>query len=982
MTTASIPSTFEEAHEVVKGLIRDFQAKESYYLNHEYQEAETRRDFIDKFFIALGWDVYHDVQKNPYEQEVKVESGIEIEGRHKRADYSFSLAPNYSAIKFYVEAKKPASGLDHDQFYFQTMRYSWTEGTPFSILTNFQEFRVLDCRYRPRVETALEHGIRDLKFYYLDFIEEDNFRKVYHLFSREAVLNGSLDKYFELCPKPRGKAVQKYLLPGGYKNFDEGFLVELDDYREALAKAYKEKNKSIEAYALTEAVQRTIDRLVFIRFLEDKLIEEKDYVSNFGNSSTVWKDFVAACRKLDPIYNGLIFHEHFIDGSAFHPPEDEVFGGICKDLCLKNSSYHFNAIPIDILGSIYERFLGKIIRLTDKQVKIVDKPEVKKAGGVYYTPEYIVKYIVANTVGFKINGRNPESIEKMNFIDISCGSGSFLLGVYDLLIRYHTEYYNKFPKQVKSGDVEEHEGILRLSLRKKRDILLNNIHGVDIDPQAVEVTQLSLYLKILEEETTASASQTRLAFKEALLPSLNKNIICGNSLIDSKNLNPDLFSSTDSDLNPMSFSIAFSIIMSEGGFDVVVGNPPWGADFREDEKEIFDRVYKLNSGKYESYIYFLERATDLLKENGLLGYIVPSYWISRSQTDALRNYLCGIFWPSHLHVLPENVFKGVKMDSCILIVSKSKTDKVSVCEIKRDDLEDSSSVKGITNRCHDVPISVWMENPAFRFNPRIGEKDVQLITKIGKNRTQLANIVEITQGLTLYRRSTLIEKFGKKKAEEIVTRRLFHSDHKKNKTFKKELLGEDVQRFFVKWNGESWVSYGPWLAHAVDERFFHGPRLIVQKLRNPMLKQRLVVGYLDDKETYSAGVLLNAVIRPSQKYSLYFLMGILNSKLINYWYRKTILDVSIRVFDLEKVPIPIINFNDEGISKHKNLETAVNQIVDVREKIEGADTDKDKNFLKRRFEELNADIDRQIYSLYGIDKSELELIEIEQNIKS
>ena len=220
-----------------------------------------------------------------------------------------------------------------------------------------------------------------------------------------------------------------------------------------------------------------------------------------------WEDFVAASRRLDGIYNGIVFKQHdILDGAKFRV-DDNAFADICESLAHVNSPYDFDAIPIHILGSIYERFLGKVIVATDKRVRVEEKPEVRKAGGVYYTPEYIVRYIVENTVGKLIAGKTPDQIAEMRFADIACGSGSFLLGVFDLLLTYHGHYYNENPSKARKGDCIEHDGKLYLSLRKKREILLNNIYGVDIDAQAVEVCQLSLYLKLLKEETTASAHQ-------------------------------------------------------------------------------------------------------------------------------------------------------------------------------------------------------------------------------------------------------------------------------------------------------------------------------------------------------------------------------------------------------------------------------------------------------------------------------------------
>src|SRR5260370_241528 len=354
--------------------------------------------------------------------------------------------------------------------------------------------------------------------------------------------------------KARGRAVQRGLFPGGYQSIDESFLDELDEIRADLARAFKKTNADLGGEDLTELVQRTIDRLVFIRFLEDRLIESQYLVASFGDKGTAWEDFIAASRRLDGIYNGIVFRRHAKLDDRNFAPDDACFSAICEDLSHINSAYDFNAIPIHILGSIYERFLGKVIVATDKRAHVEEKPDVRKAGGVYYTPEYIVRYIVENTVGKLIEGKSPSQIADMKFGDIACGSGSFLLGVYDLLIRYHAKFYNDNPGKAKKGDVTERDDGLHLTLQKKREILLNNIFGVDIDTQAVEVAQLSLYLKLLQDETPGSTRAHQLEFHETLLPSLNKNITCGNSLVGTDIMSGELFEPVDErKLNPMDF---------------------------------------------------------------------------------------------------------------------------------------------------------------------------------------------------------------------------------------------------------------------------------------------------------------------------------------------------------------------------------------------------------------------------------------------
>jgi len=239
----------------------------------------------------MGWDVNHDEQTNPYEQEVEVERSVSAAGQ-RRADYAFHLAPNYRNVRFFVEAKKPYGDIATADNYFQTIRYGWNSETPLAALTDFKQFHILDCRYRPDIGTALGRYVA--KYHYTDYFDHKKLAEIYWLFSREAVADGSLDKRSKELPKPHGKAFQRGLFAGGYQSIDESFLKELDEYRISLARTFKNKNPLLDGETLTELVQRTLDRLVFLRFLEDKGIEPQRIVDQFGDKGTAWEDFIAA----------------------------------------------------------------------------------------------------------------------------------------------------------------------------------------------------------------------------------------------------------------------------------------------------------------------------------------------------------------------------------------------------------------------------------------------------------------------------------------------------------------------------------------------------------------------------------------------------------------------------------------------------------------------------------------------------------------
>ena len=368
-----IDADFDAAYTLVQKLAAEFTANKSHYLSPGYQEEEARRDYIDKFWTALGWDVNHHHQTNPYAQEVKVERGVAMSEGRKRADYAFYLAPEYKNVKFFVEAKKPSVDIANKQSYFQAIRYGWNGGTPLAVLTDFEQFHVLDCRSRPDIETALQHQAGP-KFHYTDYADRDKFAALYYLFSRNAVATGSLETFLsDHMPKSSGKTLQRGLFHGGTQRMDTSFLRELDDYRLQLARSFHAANPTLDSETLTECTQRVLDRLVFMRFLEDKLIEPDPLVAHFGDKDTPWTGFLTASRRLDTIYNGNIFKPHLIDRTAFRAP-DGAFAQICSDLSSEQSPYLFSVIPIHILGSIYEQFLGKIIVVENGEARIELKP--------------------------------------------------------------------------------------------------------------------------------------------------------------------------------------------------------------------------------------------------------------------------------------------------------------------------------------------------------------------------------------------------------------------------------------------------------------------------------------------------------------------------------------------------------------------------------------------------------------------------------
>jgi len=993
--------SLESAYSIVEKLVNDFKVNERHYLAQNYSESQARLDFIDKFFVALGWDVGHIEQKNPYEQEVKVERIVRDKDAQKRADYAFFLKPNYRDPKFYVEAKKPSRSLANANDYFQAIRYGWNAQTPLVVLTDFEELHILDSRYKPNIKTALVQKVKS--FHYTDYTDKEKFAELYYLFSREAVESGSIEKFAEDMPKPKGKARQKGLFPGAYQSIDESFLEELDEIRNTLARSFKKQNPGLTSEELTEATQRTIDRLVFIRFLEDMRIEGEHHISSYGNKGTAWGDFIHDSRSLNAKYNGIVFKEHFID-KALTAPDDKDFAEICENLSHVNSPYSFNAIPIHILGSIYERFLGKVVHATEKRVTIEEKPEVRKAGGVYYTPQYIVQYIVDNTVGKLIEGKTPKEIAKLRFADISCGSGSFLITVYDTLLRYYSKWYQEHPKEAKDDGCLQSEGLWVLSLRQKREILLNNVYGVDIDSQAVEVTQLSLYLKLLEDETLATANEMQALFKEKILPDLSKNIICGNSLIGTDIYDGNMFPGDEErKINAMNFEDAFPQIMRSGGFDAIVGNPPYiriqtlmeSSPITVEYLKTMYRTAKI--GNYDLYVVFVERALSLLIKSGKLGYILPNKFFTTDYGDSLRKLVTEkSLLDTIVDFKQQQIFANATTYTTIIILSNSSLQNFNYsAPIIKDFKEFKINFSKFNS-------SALVKNWEFS---NILYKDI-----ISKLETNSVDLIDLPTGINRGSSSGDDKIFMLDESEithynieiEILRIPLFSTDfyrflfspkakykiifpyHKVDDSFnlyEENTLKEkfpNAYRFLFsnKEKLKKRKQYQKWYGYSAPRNLnLHEKAQILI----PLLAEKGSFANIQNNKNYalmaSGGFSLTVL---NKEYSYKYILALMNSTLL-FWYLRNISNVfrggwiTCTKQYMGRLPIHIINKSNQNISKQLIL--LVDQIFEAKKQLTIAKTDKDKNFYESKCNSLDRQIDRLVYELYGLTEEEIKVVE-------
>ena len=365
-------------------LVEGFGRRINEYRSSQYNETELRDEFVNPFFAALGWDVHNQQGLSSDCKEVKLEESIRVEESIKNPDYSFRIG---KSRRFFVETKKPSVNIEGGVYpAFQLRRYAWSAGLAFSILTDFEEFVVYDCRAEPSKTDKPGKG-RLLYLQYDQYVER--WDEIAALFSKEAVLGGSLERFIESIPEKRG-----------IKRVDAALLEEISLWREALARNLALRNPALSQPDLNFSVQRTIDRLLFLRICEDRAIEEYGRLKALLKEDGVYARLLRLFAEADERYNSGIFHFQEERERREAPDslttaliiDDATLKEIIQDLYFPDSPYVFSEIPAEILGQVYEQFLGKVIRLEEGRKAIVeDKPAVRKAGGVYYTPSYIVE---------------------------------------------------------------------------------------------------------------------------------------------------------------------------------------------------------------------------------------------------------------------------------------------------------------------------------------------------------------------------------------------------------------------------------------------------------------------------------------------------------------------------------------------------------------------------------------------------------------
>ena len=1126
------------APQSIRDLVQRFQSQSASYHRSSYNETELRRDFLDPFFAALGWDMTNTGGGSEKYREVIHEASVEVEGAAKAADYAFRMGGNNV---FFVEAKKPAVNIaESAEAAFQLRSYGWSGKLALSLLTDFEQLAVYDCHSKPKHGEAAHIGRVNL-YSYTDYI--DKWDEIYSRFSREAVFTGKFD---EFAGGTKGKK--------GTTDVDDAFLEMLEGWRELLARNIALRNPGLSVRDLNYAVQTTIDRIIFLRICEDRGIEADDALRSATDGKDIYQDLLVLFRTADRKYNSGLFHfsaekDESSPADTLTPTlkiDDKVLKDILAGL-YHPSPYAFKYIPADILGQVYERFLGKVIRLTTgHQAKVEEKPEVRKAGGVYYTPTYIVEYIVKNTLGELLQGETPETqqAKPLRVLDPACGSGSFLLGAYQYLLDWYLEWYASHEParhaRGKSPAVVEGQGGWQLTMEKKKEILLAHIFGVDIDQQAVEVTKLSLLLKVVENPGQLSL------LEERILPDLGENVKCGNSLIgmdyytgrqmpmfgdaeldrvnpfDWQAAFPQVFASEpaaktavmkpalppellkrcrdlrknqtsaegllwsllrDRQLNGLKFrrqhpmggyildfycheaqlaveldgsghleaeqarhdeqrtqdlealgvrvvrmwnhevlsdpqSALLAILAAvedphpdqdphpnplplgegrtaqgsglsssprealpkgagrgargEGGFDVVIGNPPYGASLSEKEKKYFKDKYVCQSYQYDSYLLFLEISVKrLLRINGYFGMIIPNPWLTNLLQTTTRKFVVENSRINQIVHFKFPVFRGVTVDCEIVILQKSISDKW-VSTIKIIDSLDLIQGNQIQNsRVLMQNQDRWRSLNGGVINIFLPETSIMLAEKILDRGTPLSNYFSINVGIKPYQ----VGKGKPPQKKETVKKRPFDSDTQLDESYRPYLRGSDIKKYIISPLTPRFLKYGIWLAEPRPAANFDAPVKIFMRQTGDSL-----VAVIDTSQ-YLCLNNMHVIVPKIKDISPVFVLGLLNSKMMNWYYQTLNPEVGEALAEVKKTNVeklPIMNVDKTkpaDVKRHERMVTLVENMLALHKRLAAAGSPQEKELLQRQIAYTDREIDALVYELYGLTDEEIRIVE-------
>ena len=988
-----------EIKDKIHTLVEKYEANKEFYRTSKFNETQLRNEFLDPLFEALGWDIRNEAGKSTNEREVLLEEALKANAysHSKKPDYTFRL---YGERKFFLEAKKPCVHIEtEDEPAKQVRRYGYTAGLKISVLSNFEHLYIYDTSYPvEKNDTRVKAIVREYK--YTDY--ENVADELLEYLGRNSVYSGKFD---EIWSKIEGTI--------NPKSVDRVFLKQINEWRLLLGREIYNAMPDIDIEHLGDVVQSYINKILFLRVCEDRNIETYQVLLSIADHNR-HNELVAKFREADKKYNSGLFEELLSENIVCNISSS--FWTIIRQLYFPESPYSFSVLSSDILGKIYEIFLAQRLEIRNGKLVIANKPENVERD-IVTTPNFIVREILRQAASSVIPTKTAQGILALKCADIACGSGAFLLELYQLIYDSLVDWY---VMNDKSQLIQTGVNSYKLPYSIKRDILTKCIYGVDKDYNAVEACKFGLLLKLLEDEDVNTLS----AF-HPVLPDLNRNIFYGNSLLSPQNVPSELVEK----INPFDFGNL--------KFDLIVGNPPYMKTedikhFTPEEKKLYEKehLYKSAHKQYDKYFLFIERALTLLKENGYLGYIVPSKLMKVGAARELRKIIStGKYLKSITSFGAHQVFEDKSTYTCILILQKKENKEFSYSEVNeitewRTRHEDEHIVS--LRNSFDISENTWVlctdkhkrlldkirlhskplgeivgedyifngiqtsANKVYVFMPVIQDRNTYTFKAFNGHTYQIEKAVtkpyfKTSQGvksLNTYRtftpnaRVVFPYKRGEKGKLELISLQAIKRKYPLLHAFLQDAKAEldkpsrDIQP--TPTNDNEWHRYG---RH--------------QSLEACEISEKIIVGVLAQSDKYAIdknGTLVSSggtagycliSIPSDSNYSIYYIQAILNSlqgewlaSLYGEIFRGGFIARGTKV--LKQIPIRTIDFdNAKDKEIHDAITTRQISLIKLGDKIASSTSNRRKlTPLLRQFETLRQEQQKSINALYGISEQE------------
>jgi type I restriction-modification system DNA methylase subunit len=979
----------------INELIKKYERDRSHYLSTNYNETQLRSDFLDPLFELLGWDIKNKRQLPTNEREVILEEPLKAVASEytKKPDYTFRL---FSERKFFLEAKKPNIPIQKDEEAAkQIRRYGFTGKLKISILSNFEYLIIYDCS--AKVEEDDNYDKARVKIYhYTEY--EDKFGELKKYIGKKSVYSGQFDEIW----KDIEDKINRF-------SVDDLFLAHINDWRCLLGIEVHRYAPDISTERLNDIVQSYLNSIIFLRVCEDRDLEKSETLLKFcknENFRGLLEKFIEADKKYNAGLFQLHLSEKIIENSG------SIFWQIIADLYYPENPYSFSVFSSDILGNIYEIFLSEKLVVKD-EVVLEKKPETVDKD-IITTPTYIIRSILNQTIIPFCEGKSDEEILTTKIIDISCGSGAFLLEAYQLLNDLLIDYYLKTDN---SKLIQTGINTYKLPFELKKRILLNCIYGIDKDYNAVEATKFGLLLKLLENENNLS-----IGTRFPVLPDLSKNIQFGNALIDP---------SVVRNLNEKEMTIINPFDIKGKRYDVIIGNPPYmkSEDMKKitplEHSHLYKTLFKSAYKQYDKYFLFLEKGLSLLNNNGYLGYIVPNKFFKVGAGKKLRHLLSS---SGHLKRIvsfgANQLFQSKTTYTSLLILKKSRNKSCEFYEVKN---LAEWKVRELNRKNIDFekyPLSkldddVWIFVPPYLKNAynKINDNGIPLVDLLGrdnifngiqtsKNSIYVLSPIKEDQQFIYFEHKGVswkvekeltrpyyqtpkgksgdrlntyrilepnsrvifpykIAKKGLTVIPEMELRRKYPETYRYFNYFKTTLLKRDVKPPIKT---DDWYKYGR--SQHLDR--WDWPVKIVIGVNSLGNKYSIDYSRTFISSGGTAGY-CGITVPPDVKYSIYYIQALLNSKYLE-WYSSLIGEVfrggyiarGTKV--LNRLPIRKIDFDSpKDIQLH-------DKIVEIQEKLIRKQSEIDKNsgnnrmliMLNRQFAEIKSELDKKLKELYGL----------------